>query len=220
MINLSFAITVCNEAFELNRLLNQLLDSVIKGDEVIIQMDQDKVTEDVLQVVSDFEGKYNGSNSRKKVQILNTVKTLFPLDNNFAEFKNNVKKHCTKDYIYFIDADEEVNKNQIDTTRQIIEMNSTVECFLVPRINTVDGLTERHINQWGWKVTEDGWINFPDYQYRICKNISEIKWEGKVHERLNGYKTISQLPAESTFALQHHKTIQKQEKQNNFYNAI
>ena len=125
-----------------------------------------------------------------------------------------------KDYIYFIDADEEVNKNQIDTTRQIIEMNSTVECFLVPRINTVDGLTERHINQWGWKVTEEGWINFPDYQYRICKNTPEIKWEGKVHERLNGYKTISQLPAESTFALQHHKTIQKQEKQNNFYNAI
>ena len=220
MINLSFAITVCNEAFELNRLLNQLLDSVIKGDEVIIQMDQDKVTEEVLQVVSNFEGKYNGSDSRKKVQILSTVKTLFPLNNNFAEFKNNVKKHCTKDYIYFIDADEEVNKNQIDTTRQIIEMNSTVECFLVPRINTVDGLTERHINQWGWKVTEEGWINFPDYQYRICKNTPEIKWEGKVHERLNGYKTISQLPAESTFALQHHKTIQKQEKQNNYYNIL
>jgi hypothetical protein len=77
MINLSFAITVCNEAFELNRLLNQILDSVIKGDEVIIQMDQDKVTEEVLQVVSNFEGKYNGSDSRKKVQILSTVKTLF-----------------------------------------------------------------------------------------------------------------------------------------------
>jgi len=220
MINISFAITVCNEAFELQRLLDQLVKSVVKGDEVVIQVDQDNVTQEVLDVVSNFEGKYNGSDTRKKVQILSVIKTLFPLNKDFASFKNNVKRHCTKDYVYFIDADEEITKEQIDLTRQILEMNLTVDCYAVPRINTVQGLTEQHIQQWKWNVNENNWINFPDYQTRICKNKPEIQWVNKVHERLTGFKQASILPAEPVLALQHHKSINKQEKQNEFYNTL
>jgi hypothetical protein len=63
-------------------------------------------------------------------------------------------------------------------------------------------------------------VNWPDYQFRICKNIPEISWEGKVHERLVGYKNVTPLPAEDVLALGHHKTIQKQEQQNNLYDTI
>ena len=220
MINISFAITVCNEAFELDRLLNQLDKCVVEGDEVVIQVDKNNTTSEVLEIISSYEGKYNPVISRSKEKIVSPTKVFYSLNNDFAEFKNNIKKHCTNDYIFFIDADEEVTQDQIHLIREILELNSNIDCFLVPRINTVEGLTDEHIKQWGWKITEDGWINWPDMQFRLCRNTPEIKWEGKVHERLNGYKTISQLPAESILALQHHKTIQKQEKQNNYYNIL
>jgi hypothetical protein len=52
------------------------------------------------------------------------------------------------------------------------------------------------------------------------KNNSSIKWKNKVHERLDGFKTYSTLPAQDEFCLLHPKTIKKQEKQNNFYNTL
>jgi predicted transcriptional regulator len=220
MINLSFAITVCDEAFELDRLLNQLDKCVIEDDEVIIQVDESNTTPEVLNVISSYDGKYNPILSRNKEKIVSTTKIFYSLNNDFAEFKNNIKKHCNNEYIFFIDADEEVTQDQIHIIREILELNSDIDCFLVPRINTVENLTDKHIEQWGWNLTEEGWINWPDMQFRLCKNKLEIKWEGKVHERLNGYKTITQLPNEPILALQHHKTIQKQEKQNNYYNTL
>jgi hypothetical protein len=101
----------------------------------------------------------------------------------------------------------------------ILESNPEVDVYLVPRINTVSGLTEEHIQKWKWKVEGDR-INFPDYQWRIYKNIPTIKWINKVHERLDGFKTYSTLPPQDEFCLLHPKTIERQEKQNNFYNTL
>ena len=219
MINFSFAITVCNEANELERLLKQLKSCVIENDEIIIQVDNTNTTDEVFKVVSNFEGVYSPVVSRKKKIITPVTKAFSDLNDDFSAFKNNVKKHCTRDYIFFIDADEEVSQDQIHLIREIVNMNPDFDCFLVPRINTVEGLTQQHIEKWGWKV-ENERVNWPDYQFRICKNIPEISWEGKVHERLVGYKNVTPLPAEDVLALGHHKTIQKQEQQNNLYDTI
>ena len=139
-----------------------------------------------------------------------------------CSFKNNVKKNCTKDWIFFLDADEEINPEMISFLREIIEMNhDKVDVLLVPRVNTVSGLTEEHIQKWGWRVNENGWVNWPDYQFRLCKNTPDIKWQNKVHEVLVGYKSLAPLPTEdNTLALGHHKTIEKQEKQNELYNQL
>ena len=94
-----------------------------------------------------------------------------------------------------------------------------MDVYLVPRINTVSGITEEHIQRWKWNV-EDNRINFPDYQWRIYKNNSSIKWINKVHERLDGFKKYAPLPAEDEFCLLHPKTIERQEKQNEFYNTL
>ena len=220
MINFSFAITVCNEANELKRLLTQLKKCVVADDEVVIQVDQNNTTEEVLKVVSDFEGVYSSSNSRSKKITTPVTKLFIELKGDFSDFKNNLKKNCTKDWIFFIDADEEVNEDQIHLIREIVNMNPDFDCFLVPRINTVEGLTQQYIEKWGWKV-ENGRVNWPpDYQYRICQNKIEIRWIGTVHERLEGYSSMALLPAEDVYALGHHKTIQKQEKQNEFYTTL
>ena len=197
MTNISFAITACNETFELQRLLKQLERCTIEGDEIIIQVDTPNVSQEMMELLSKTEG----------------VERVFSeLNKDFATFKNNIKNRCSKEYIFFIDADEEVTQDQIHLIRYIMENNPKIECFLVPRINTVLGLTQEHIRQWRWKVNEEGWVNFPDYQFRLCKNKPEIHWVNKVHERLVGYEFVSQLPAEGILALQHHKTIEKQEK--------
>ena len=64
------------------------------------------------------------------------------------------------------------------------------------------------------------WVNWPDYQWRIWKNKPEIKWKNKVHEVLEGHKKYAPLPAMEDLCLYHHKTIEKQEKQNNFYEKL
>lgn len=203
MINISFAITACNEVKELERLINQLQPCLLNEDEVIIQLDKDNASPEMWELLKSHN---------------NVI--AYSLDKDFATFKNNVKNQCTKDYIFFIDADEEVTQDQIHLIREILEMNPSVDCYLVPRINTVTGLTPEHIGKWGWRVDEHNRINWPDYQFRLCKNKPEIKWVGKVHEKLDGYSQMAMLPAADVLALGHHKTIQKQERQNSFYNTL
>jgi glycosyltransferase involved in cell wall biosynthesis len=202
-MKISYAITAHNEAEELNRLLKQLTEGKEPGDEILIQLD-DKATDKVKFVVDSHP-----------------VKSItFPLNNDFAAFKNNLKDNCTGDYIFFIDADEYLSEHLLKLLKQVLESNSQVDCYGVPRVNTVKGLTEEHINKWGW-IVKDNKINWPDYQTRICKNVPHIKWAGKVHERLQGWQVSSAFPADfEDWALYHPKTIERQEQQNNYYNTL
>ena len=102
----------------------------------------------------------------------------------------------------------------------IICSENDCDLYWVPRINTVDGLTQEHVVKWGWKISEDGWINFPDYQARIYKNVEHIKWVRPVHEIVEGSKTHTYLPKEELFSIRHHKNIETQEQQNNLYTEI
>jgi len=112
-----------------------------------------------------------------------------------------------------------INEYVLRLLPQVLEQND-VDVLMVCRINTVKGITQKHIDKWGWKVTDQGWINFPDPQFRIYRNNGKIKWKNKVHEVLEGYKTISHLPTEKEWCLIHEKTIKRQETQNEFYNTI
>ena len=201
MPSISYAITACNEHVELDKLLNQLSSSIRGEDEIVVQMDI-TATDEVKAVVN-------------KYKLMNY---FHPLNKDFATFKNNLKGLCTKDYIFQIDADEYLSEELLTYLPAILEDNGNVEMFSVPRINTVEGLTEQHIKQWGWRVDERGWVNYPDYQNRILKNKSEIHWINKVHEKIIGAMSTTELPP--GLDLIHPKTIDRQEKQNNYYNTI
>ena len=202
MANISFAITAHNEHVELDRLLKQLTSNIKSKDEIVVQLDT-TATDEVVSVIE----KYN------------LIKYYFPLNNDFATFKNNLKSHCTKEWIFFIDADEYLSDGLIDSIHEILEANKgIVDVISVPRINTVEGLTREHIDKWRWFVDDNGWVNYPDYQTRICANKKDIEWKNKVHERLSGWKTIANLP--HGYDLIHPKTIERQEKQNKFYEQV
>jgi glycosyltransferase involved in cell wall biosynthesis len=207
-MKISYAITVCNELKEITELTNFLQSRIEEEDEIIIQYDTNGVTKEV----SDFLTIFGEINKQTKI-------VSFPLNKDFATFKNNLKKNCSGDYIFQIDADEIPTEYLMQNLKTILESNN-VDIVFVPRVNTVNGLTEAHIQGWGWRVNEKGWVNFPDYQTRIYKNTNDVEWFGKVHERISGYNTFANFPAEERFSLYHHKQIERQETQNNFYNNI
>ncbi len=138
----------------------------------------------------------------------------------FADWKNYLSSLCSGDFIFQIDADEYPNKHLLETLPFILEQNKAIDVILVPRVNTVEGLTQEHITKWGWNVNEKGWVNWPDYQWRIYKNTSLVKWVNKVHERLDGFKEYATLPLEESYALYHPKEIERQEKQNAYYDTL
>jgi len=202
MANISFAITAHNEHVELDRLLKQLTKNIKSKDEIVVQLDI-TATQEVKDVVS-------------KYRLINYI---HPLNKDFATFKNNLKNICTNEWIFFIDADEYLSDDLLFNIHEILDANKgIVDVIAVPRINTVDGLTRDHIDKWRWFVDENGYVNYPDYQTRICSNKPTINWINKVHERLSGWKTIANLPY--GYDLVHPKTIDRQEKQNNFYNTL
>ena len=206
-MKISYAITVCNEFIEIQSLLGTLLQHKRPQDEIVVL----------------FDGK-NGSmevrNFLKHYSQLNWVKwTEAEFANHFADWKNQLTEMCSGDYIFQIDADELITESLIRTLPEILKSNN-VDVIRVPRVNTVSGLTREHINKWGWYVDPRGWVNFPDYQWRLYKKSPEIKWINKVHEVLTGFKTISEFPADPEYALIHNKTIERQETQNGYYETL
>ena len=208
-MKISYAIPVCNEFVEIQQLITFLLKNKRSEDEIVVLYDSkngDKEVENYL---------------RK----MNTEKSLFrwasySFDGNFAAMKNRLNSLCTGDYIFQIDADEMITEYMVRILPQILAANTETDLIRVPRINRVEGLTENHIKQWGWNVDDKGRVNWPDMQWRIYKNDPRIKWNGEVHEKIIGHATHSILPLEEEFALIHNKTIERQEKQNNYYSNL
>jgi glycosyltransferase involved in cell wall biosynthesis len=211
-VTISYAVTACNEDQELDRLLQQLLNYAGQDDEVIVQVDSDNVTKEVLEVIEKYSKEFASENY---------ASVSYSLNKDFANFKNNIKSYCKKDYIFFIDADEYLSLPLLQHLKDILEENSIIECIHVPRVNTVEGLTKEDISKWRWQVNTKGYVNWPDYQTRICKNTDKIKWEGRVHERICGCQIYTYLPdKDETWALYHPKDIERQRKQNNLYSTI
>jgi len=209
-INVTYAITVCNEHEEIMKLINFLHPRIKKDDEILIQYDEDAVTDQVKDYL-DIIQQLHSSN----------VKVIgFPLNNDFASYKNNLKNHAKGIFIFQIDADEIPSEYIVENLSDFLLANKEVDLFFIPRVNTVEGLKQEHIKKWGWQVNENGWVNFPDYQTRLYRRTSDIEWEGKVHERIKGYNTLSVLPADEDYCLYHHKQIERQEKQNAYYDTI
>jgi hypothetical protein len=209
MINVTYAITVCNELTEITQLINFLHPRLKSEDEILIQYDTDSATTQVKDYLTIL------TQMHENIRVIS-----FPLNKDFASYKNNLKNHANGMFIFQIDADEMPSEYLVENLEFFLESNKEVDLFFIPRINTVEGLTDEHIKKWGWKVNELGWINFPDYHTRLYRRTSEIEWQGKVHERIIGYNTLSVLPQDEEYCLYHHKQIARQEKQNELYDTI
>ncbi len=208
-MKLSYAITACNEVEETIRLVNQLLNYKEENSEIVVLLDTPKAP---FELVEYLELQANADH-------ITLIESEF--DNDFAQWKNLLNSQCKGEWIFQLDADEYLTPDLIVNMESLLDANIDKDLILVPRINTVEGLTESHIQKWGWNVNEKGWVNFPDVQTRIYKNKPEqIGWSGKVHERIGGFENYTNFPLEEIYCIKHPKTIERQEKQNNYYDTL
>jgi len=206
--SLCYAITVCNEADELRKLLTLLSQYKQQHDTILVQKDQNHVSSEVLALLDEFSD-------------LVDHQTLFPLNDDFATFKNNLLKNTSSDYIFQLDADELPSPYLLEHIHSIIAQNPQIEAFRLPRVNLI-----RQENQtlpvWDDMdgIDPSEYYHFPDYQFRIFKNLPSIHWHKRVHEVIIGYKTYSLLPKDAKYAILHAKYQSKQEKQLRYYSEL
>ena len=143
-MNISYAITVCNERNEIEKLISFLIQNKHPEDEIVVLFDTNNGTDDVESFLDAISSHISLHKS--------------PFNFHFAEWKNKLNSYCTKDYIFQIDADEIPAQDLMDSLHAIIKQD--VDVILVPRENIVEGLTEEHIKNWGWKVDEMNRVNW------------------------------------------------------------
>ncbi len=205
-MKISYGLTVCNEHDEIRNLIEYLVKRIDKEDEIVVVYDQNRVTDEVMEVLKMYKHE--------------VIAHPFNFQQNFLENKNFLNSKCSGDFIFQLDADEIPHSTLIANLKTILESNP-VDLLITPRKNLVEGLTQEHIQQWRWHVNEQGWVNWPDPQKRIYKNDSKIKWSGHiVHGMVEGYDTFAKLPMDERFCIIHNKTINRQESQNDRYHKI
>jgi len=206
-IRLTYGITVCDEAVELERLILFLLLHKDPHDQIVVLQDSTRPDDWVIDVLNRYQGKLTYQSAQ--------------LDGDFATFKNNLLTMATSDYLFQIDADELPSESLLRSLKGVLRKHPNVDCLAVPRINLVKGLTQEWIDAWQWQVDGQGRINYPDYQVRIIKLNPLIRWKNKVHEELEGHQSCHFLPSDSDdFCLLHLKDVERQKRQNEFYRTL
>jgi glycosyltransferase involved in cell wall biosynthesis len=207
-MKISFAITTKNEGQYIQDVLTQLIPHCEEtGDEIVV-LDDFSTDDFTLSILHGYE-------EAGSIRLYQRE-----LGRDFAAHKNHLAELCAGDFIFQVDADETLHPNLLKYLHDIVDNNPEIDLYHIPRVNVVNGLTQNDINKWGWSVNEMGWVMFPDYQDRLFRNHVDIKWVGKVHEKITGHKTHAPLPAEEEWALYHIKDIDRQRRQNDFYSTI
>jgi glycosyltransferase involved in cell wall biosynthesis len=208
MMKISFGITVSTELNEIKKLVPFILKNKKQKDEIIVLYDEKNGNPEVLDFLLPFNNKPNVQTWRSN-----------DWNDNFADWKNKLNSYCSGDYILQLDADEMINEYLVKNIHEMILLNPEIDLYYLPRINTVDGITEEHIKKWGWRLDSENRINHPDYQGRLYKK--GLMWEGKVHEKIINQSKYGILPEDILeYSIIHNKTITKQEKQNIYYNNL
>jgi hypothetical protein len=209
---ISYCTIVYQEHDEVIRLLNQLKTVITENDEIVVVQSYREKEEQ--------ESEWYLSLKQSVLEFTNIIYGDFHFHKNFSEMKNHMNSLATKDYIFNLDADEYMLDQAYSIINSILLENPTVDLYYLPRINTVEDITQEDIDSWGWNLNEFGWINWPDYQARIYKNNKSIQWTGVVHEHLSGQKNYATISSDPKLAIIHNKHILKQRVQNLFYNHI
>ena len=197
---ITYAICVCTEAQELDSLLNFLIKVKEAEDDINVLLDTGNTNEAVRRVL-DKHGAHCEVHEKK-------------FEGNFAEHRNHHIGLCKNEYIFVLDADEMPQENLLKNIRQF-----NGDILAIPRINICPGYTDAWLKMRNFKISNTGGLNWPDYQLRYFKNNANIRWEGGLHERVVGGE-VKALDADPMIALWHIKSVEKQDKQGDFYDAL
>ncbi len=212
MLNISYLVTCHNETQTLRKLLERLTSTIDDDDEIVV-IDDFSNNPETKTILTEYS-------SNSKVRICQ-----HSLNRDYGSHKNYGNSLCKNPWIFQLDGDELPSEILLINIKDIIELNPEVEVFAVPRINDFIGVTHEDAMQWNWRLTpcpscnNRPIVNWPDFQGRVYKNEpARIRWDRRLHEKLEGYKKFVQLPDEYDMAIYHDKTIETQRKTNLRYN--
>jgi len=192
----SYAIMVCNESRDLYSLISFLKKVKDQDDEINILVDTAHVSPAVTRVLEHFND--------------DIVLNKRDFDGDFSAQRNYHIDNCSGDYIFLIDPDEMPQEKLVVNMKNMLT-ESGADMVIIPRINICPGFTTEWLKLTGFDVNQAGWINWPDYQTRIIKNVSSIRYSNRLHERLTGFEKPVNLNADPTIALWHIKSVEKQD---------
>jgi len=201
---LSYLVTLHNETISLDNLIKKLINYKKENHEIVL-LDDYSDNKETLNIIEKYKNKINFYQKK--------------LDRDYGSHKNYGISLCKGKWIFQIDADEYPTDTLLENINEILESNDNNEVIWLPRLNYFHGVTQQDILTWGWNYN-DGIINFPDYQSRLYKNLSHIRYERRLHEKVEGYKSYVFIPAQKDIALVHEKTIEKQRQTNIKYNQL
>ena len=122
---------VHNEDKTLEKLLKFLVKWKDEGDEIVI-LDDYSDNEKTKQILDFYVSAHD---------IVYEQRNLL---GDFASQKNYLKNMGSGDYSFNLDADEMISRWMIQNVHDIIDGNEGIDLIYLPRINTVDGITEEH----------------------------------------------------------------------------
>lgn len=198
-MKISYAITTHNEGASIGNLISLLQSFKRTHDEIIILDD------------------YSTDTLTKKLLLKNKNVFKRRFNNNFSEHKNYLNSLCSGDYIFQFDGDEIPSLNLLKFIQKVIYMKPNIDLFWIPRDNKLFNIDLNYIKKIKWKIDKTGRINYPDYQGRVYKNTSNIKWTRDVHEVIEGHKTQMILPKDFKLDIIHHRSMEHQLRSNKFY---
>ena len=104
---ITYGITVCNETYEFKRCVDGIYPFLQEDEEILVLADKNKVTEEITEYCHYLNIRYE----------------LFDFSNNFSEFKNRLLELTETEYLFQIDADEQISVSLIHTIRSILGNN-------------------------------------------------------------------------------------------------
>ncbi len=197
MMRISYAILSHNEGASLATLLAAIRrPSRAFAWEIVIVDDfsDDPLTREILAAE-----EYAGSKIIKHA-----------LGGDFGAQKNVLTEQCSCDYVFNLDADELPPTRLVAQADVYCRREPDVDVFELPRLNTVADATDADLLAWGKTRNALGHIDWPDWQQRLYRRTPSLRWQGRVHEKLVGYRKLLRFPAEPGFAIMHAKTRAQQ----------
>lgn len=145
---ISLCMIVKDEEQNIGRCLNSVAGAV---DEIIV-VDTGS-TDGTCGIVTEFGGRV----------------ATFPWNGSFSDARNASLEMATGDWIFFLDADEELAAESGNVLRRITS-DETVEGYFIKVIN--------YLGQEGWMES------CPDLIFRLFRNRPEYRFHGAIHEQI------------------------------------
>jgi glycosyltransferase involved in cell wall biosynthesis len=201
---LSYLVTCHNETSSLDKLLSKLVQNKKDNHEIVL-LDDYSDNPESLEIIQKYKEKTSFHQHK--------------LDRNYGAHKNYGIEQCKGTWIFQLDGDEYPTDLLLENIDVVLESNVDNEVLWLPRLNYFADVTELDVKTWGWNY-QDGMINYPDYQSRIYRNLSHIRYQRRLHEKVEGFKSYTFVPPQKDYAIVHEKTIEKQRQTNLNYNKM